>query len=126
MFEGAADRVTTGDDELRPTACNVAGRIDFDADDRMHYRWQGGTTAEMYRDDELAAQNEVAEFQGALDDGRVFVHGVEEYRVLDGNGVEHDCSRRRRAGLRSRTRARSPATKRSCSSSTTTAARNRP
>lgn len=42
----------------------------------------------MYRDDQLVAQNEVAEFEGALDDGRIFVHGFEEYRVLGGDGVE--------------------------------------
>lgn len=73
---------------LKPTECDVAGGVDFDADDRMYYRCTGGTTGDLYRDDQLVSTNVVAEFGGVLDNGLIFYHGFEEYRVLDPDGVE--------------------------------------
>lgn len=73
---------------LKPTECDVADGVDFDAEDRMYYRCIGGTTGDLYRDDQLVSTNVVAEFGGVFDNGLIFYHGFEEYRVLDRDGIE--------------------------------------
>jgi hypothetical protein len=84
VYSVAAD----GTAVLKPTECDVEGGVDFDANDRMFYRCTGGTTGDLYRDDQLISTNVVAEFGGAFDSGLIFYHGFEEYRVLDPDGIE--------------------------------------